>query len=111
MYYTDDQLDEIKLISDFDNMRKVKASYVPGHLSEFSHFYFKTIEEFEPIKDKVEGTTIYFSTCGLNLTENNDDLKLDNDTIIELSKRDVHFSIFDMYRMNIIGDYNHDENL
>ena len=53
---------------------------------------------------KLTGKTFYFSTSGLNLNEENNDIK-DHEVIREFVYNGDMVSVFDMYRMDIIGRY------
>ena len=46
----------------------------------------------------------YVSTIGRNLNEEND-INLDNDKILKLMYRRTRYAIFDLYNMQLIGEY------
>lgn len=73
----------------------------------YSQIYLRYWEkEIEKFKGIIKSRTFYISTSGVNLTDNNDDLK-NNDLVVELIKKNNKISLFDMYRMDIIGGYSH----
>ena len=71
----------------------------------FSQFYFRYLDEAIPFTSmKLTGKTLYFSTSGLNLNEENNDL-IDHQVIQDCIHYGNLVSIVDMYRMDIIGRY------
>lgn len=68
----------------------------------FTQFYFKYIEEAEPFSHLV-GKTFYFSNCGLNLNDNDSDIRESDiiKTIIKGAKNQI--SLFDLYNKEKIG--------
>lgn len=110
LYYNDYQLKALNEIKEFEKIDKICFEDLLKRVNHYSQFYFKLVEEIEPFKDKFYDTTVYVSSCGLNLTENNDDINIDNDLVIEFLKRNVRISIFDMYRMDMIGDIDNGNN-
>lgn len=71
----------------------------------FSQFYFRYLDEALPFTStKITGKTFYFSTSGLNLNEENNDL-IDHQAIQDCIHYGNLVSVFDMYRMDIIGRY------
>jgi hypothetical protein len=74
----------------------------------YSQIYLRYWEkEIVYFKGKIFRRTFYVSTSGFNLTEDNNDL-INNDLIMETIKMNNKISLFDMYRLDIIGGYNND---
>ena len=73
-------------------------------IEDFGQFFFKRINESNPFKD-FKAKTYYFSTCGLNLNEDNSDLNMDNDFVFHIYKNGGRISLFDLYRTDVIGGY------
>ena len=110
LYYNDTQKDFIESIDRFRGINTVSLEYLSEKDSDigdrkqlYTQFYFKYFDEIDPFKDLI-GKTYYFSTCGLNLNDDNSDIK-ENDLIIDLIKRNNKINLFDMYRMDILGRY------
>lgn len=77
-----------------------------NNFNVYSQIYLRYWEkEIVYFKNKIIRRTFYVSTSGFNLTENNNDLN-NNDLILEVLKYNNKISLFDMYRLDIIGGYN-----
>lgn len=103
LYYTDAQFEFLKTLQPLDNIPKVSLQQALKN-PFYSHFYFKFIHESYPFEDKVIESVFYVSTIGRNLTEEND-VNLDNEKIMKLMYRRTRYAIFDLYNMQLIGDY------
>lgn len=104
LYYNDYQ----KTIIENDSiMSKVKSISLhdlkENDKDSYSQFYFKYLDEAVPFL-KLTGKTFYFATCGLNLNPENNDLA-DHEVIRSFIYNGNMVSVFDMYRMDIIGRY------
>lgn len=104
--YSQAQIDylekEVTLLKDVEKILLEDAIY---NINKFSHYYFKYIEEAEPFKTKVRNTVLYFSTCGLNLNEDNSDLWLSDEEISQYASQGTMIAIIDIYKTSLIGDY------
>ena len=77
-----------------------------NNFNVYSQIYLRYWEkEIVYFKNKIIRRTFYVSTSGFNLTEDNNDLE-NNDLILEILKYNNKISLFDMYRLDIIGGYN-----
>lgn len=77
-----------------------------NNFNVYSQIYLRYWEkEIVYFKNKIIRRTFYVSTSGFNLTEDNNDLN-NNDLILEVLKYNNKISLFDMYRLDIIGGYN-----
>lgn len=101
LYYTEAQKD---LLEAQPILKKVKLANINKltrkEITSFNQFYFKEIDEarkFLSCKYK----TFYFSTFGMNMNENGDDLKL-SDIIGHLSKNNNVINLFNLYRTDIV---------
>lgn len=109
MYYNSHQLSVLKEIEELQNIQKVSFEYAVHNSHKYSQFYFKSIEELQPFKNKFKNTVIYISSCGLNLNDNNDDTIMSDEDFFDYRfNKDVRISIFDLYKMKLIGAYNND---
>ena len=73
--------------------------------NQFEQFYFRYLDEAESFWN-LNNKTFYFSTTGINLNDNNDDINISNEDIYEIYKKGNKINLFDMYRTDIIGGYN-----
>lgn len=77
----------------------------------YSQIYIRYWEkEIAYFKNRIIRRTFYVSTSGFNLTEDNNDLD-NNNLILEVLKFNNKISLFDMYRLDIIGGYNVNDSL
>jgi len=104
LYYTQPQLDLLNKDERLFNIEKISLRQVLEN-NMFSHYYVKYIDEIEPFVNNVE-RGFYISSAGLNLNGTNDDILIDNDKIIELMSKRLSISMYDMYKPELIGDYN-----
>ena len=104
LYYNDYQKIIIENNSIMSKVRSVSLDELSYRSKDnYSQFYFKELDEAVPFM-KLTGKTFYFSTSGLNLNEENNDIK-DHEVIREFIYNGDMVSVFDMYRMDIIGRY------
>lgn len=103
LYYTAEQK---RILDDEPLLSKNQMVYYPKlskkDRSNFSQYFFKTIDEYNMfISSKLENKTIYFSYCGRNLNDDNDDIKYSEliDLII-MNKNNIN--LFDIYRNDVI---------
>ena len=104
LYYNDYQkiiIENNSIMSKVQSVSLDELSY--RSKDSYSQFYFKELDEAVPFM-KLTGKTFYFSTSGLNLNEENNDIK-DHEVIREFVYNGDMVSVFDMYRMDIIGRY------
>lgn len=106
LYYTDAQLEALNSIPELEPIKKIFIDSISQD-TRYSCYYFKYISELENF-DYLKETTIYFSSCGINLDDTNQDFIFDNDQISEFIKRRIYIGIFDLYRMKLIGEYQYD---
>ena len=106
LYYTDAQLDFLNSFSALDNIQKFNLQEALKNQKKqiFNHFYFKFLHESYPFEANALESVFYISTIGRNLTEEND-VNLDNEKILNLMYRRTRYAIFDLYNMQLIGDY------
>lgn len=76
----------------------------------YTQFFLKDINEVSNIKDLSEfnNKTFYFSTCALNLNEDNDDIASD-EIIDDILHNFNHISLIDIYRTDVIGKVKDDD--
>ena len=67
--------------------------------------YTSDLEKFKSMK----AVTFYISSSGVNLTEANDDLEMDREEVLSLVENNNRINLFDMYQMDIIGRYTHEQ--
>jgi hypothetical protein len=104
LYYNDYQKIIIENNSIMSKVKSVSLDELSSRSKDnYSQFYFKKLDEAIPFM-KLTGKTFYFSTSGLNLNEENNDIK-DHEVIREFIYNGDMVSVFDMYRMDIIGRY------
>lgn len=106
LYYTEKQLEFLNSIEEFSSINKVSINDIINSETsrdKFTQFYFKYLDEIRPFM--LEGKTYYFSTCGLNLNDENNDLR-DQDLIKDIIDINSKINLFDLYQMDIIGRYN-----
>lgn len=73
------------------------------NLSKYKQFYFYRITDAEGfISDDITYRTYYFSSMGMNLTENKDEL-IDTKCVEAITKSKSKINIFDMYKSQTIG--------
>lgn len=96
-----DSLKEYDKILISDLGEKEKYSY--------TQYYFNIIEEAELFLN-AKNKTFYFSSCGRNLNENNDDIK-ESDVIKTLVTNVNQINLFDLYRKDLLkkGNKNNGE--
>jgi len=70
-----------------------------------TQYYLKYLSDIEKFNQNSTDVTFYVSSCGLNLTDDNDDLDINREEVLEIAVNRSKISIFDMYRMDIIGSY------
>ena len=88
--------------SDLKNITVLSLNEAKNNKTQYYLRYLTDIEKFNEVSTDV---TFYVSSCGLNLTEDNDDLDMDREEILKIAINRSKISIFDMYRMDIIGSY------
>ena len=107
LYYTDAQKAILDSEKTLNNIKKLKYDKLvrgdyPEKAEDFSQYYFKYIDEIFDCKfENFSGKTFYFSTCSLNLNEDNSDIK-DPEFAMNVIKNDSKMNLFDLYRMDII---------
>lgn len=112
LYYTQAQknvLDNDVLLSKIKSISIDELTQNEEKKAEFEQFYFKFIDESIPFLS-LSNRTFYFSTTGLNLDENNEDIIFSNEDVFEIYKRGNKINLFDMYRTDIIGGYSDNGN-
>ena len=112
LYYTQAQkniLDNDILLSKIKSISIDELTQNEEKKAEFEQFYFKFIDESIPFLS-LSNRTFYFSTTGLNLDENNEDIIFSNEDVFEIYKRGNKINLFDMYRTDIIGGYSDNGN-
>lgn len=107
LYYTKAQKD---IINNDQLLSKIKSISIDElnndeSKNQFEQFYFKYLDEAESFWN-LNNKTFYFSTTGINLNDNNDDINISNEDIYEIYKKGNKINLFDMYRTDIIGGYN-----
>jgi hypothetical protein len=107
LYYTKAQKDLLESIKEFKGISLVNINELSTKINNFSQFYFKTVDELMRVIEryKLIDRTFYVSTFRLNLNEDKSDINMDNDIIMDLIKNKNRITLYDIYRMNIIGGY------
>lgn len=103
LYYTDAQLEYLNTLHELDDIPKVSLNQATTK-QIYSQYYFKFIHESIPFEKNAIESVIYISTIGRNINEDND-INLDNEKIIKLAYQRTRYAIFDLYNMQLIGDY------
>ena len=102
LYYTQHQkniLDNDPLLSKIKTVAIGELRRHENKRNEYDQFYFR-----------LSNKTFYFSTSGVNLNDTNDDIKFSNEEVFDIYKRGNKINLFDIYRTDIIGGYNHNGN-
>jgi hypothetical protein len=101
--------DEIqRKIIETSDLRSVNVVDTNSARINKSQYYLKYLSDLNKFKD-LSYMTFYVSSCGLNLTDENDDLNMTREEVLEFATNSNKISIFDMYRMDIIGSYKSNE--
>ena len=106
-YYTEKQKELLESIEEFDDINIISIDDVISKKNSYGQFFFKSIDEIEPFKD-LTYKTFYFSSCGLNLNNNNDDISIDINELKELIYNKNHISLFDMYIKDVFTRRNNE---
>lgn len=112
LYYTQYQkniLDNDPLLSKIKTVGIRELRRHENKRNEYDQFYFRYITEAD-IFLNLSNKTFYFSTSGVNLNDDNDDIKLSNEEVFDIYKRGNKINLFDIYRTDIIGGYNNNGN-
>jgi hypothetical protein len=103
LYYNDAQLELLENQNNLKGITKVPfKGMTKKEINSYSQIYFKTIEEakgFINVKDK----SLYFSTCGLNIHKDTEDLMNENMIIKLLAHSNNRINLYSMYKYDIIG--------
>lgn len=105
LYYTEEQKEMLDNEDTFKDNEKVSISSLTSYdlKSIYTQYYFRSIEEAEYFSD-CQYKTFYFSMCGTNLNEENDDLK-ESDILLNIAKHRNQINIFDLYnRKNLLEE-------
>ena len=102
LYYTDNQKELLESLDDLVGIKLISIEQAKYNPDKWSQFYFKYIDELEPFEDLID-KTFYFSSCALNLIEDNSDIDIDKDRLMKILKNKNRISLYDMYRTDIIG--------
>ena len=101
--YNETQERILKENTSTQNLKTILLDEAIQNRNRYSQFYFEYLSEFEPFLG-LTGKTYYVSSKGMNLNENNDDLK-SNDIVDQILKSKSVINIFDLYRFELIGNY------
>lgn len=99
------QIDKLNSTSSLKDIQKVTMNDV--NLPTRTEVYMKYISDLSMFTD-MTATSFYISSCGVNLVEDNSDLDMNRDEVIPIAEKGNKINIFDMYRMDVIGRYNHE---
>ena len=102
LYYTEAQKVLLQSIDKLSGINLVNIEEAKINPNQWSQFYFKYTTEFEPF-EKLKDKTFYFSSCGLNLNEDNSDINIEKDRLVSAIKNRNKISLYDIYRTDIIG--------
>lgn len=94
LYYDDYQKEVLDGEDYLNDIKKIKYPISMRDRQYIDSFYIKTISEAEPFS-KLSGKSFYFSSCGLNLDDEQKDLKY-SDLLRQIILNN-QFAIFDMY--------------
>ena len=98
----------IDLLNNTELKEIQKVTMTNVNLSSKTEVYMKYTKDLEPFK-KMKAVTFYISSCGVNLVEANDDLDMSREEVFSLVENNNRISLFDMYQMDIIGRYTHEQ--
>ena len=102
LYYTEKQKALLESINSLKGITLVSIEEAKTQPNQWSQIYFKYITELDPF-EKLEDKTFYFSSCGLNLIEDNSDIDIERNRLLDIIKNRNKISLYDMYRTDIIG--------
>lgn len=109
LYYNNIQKEFIESIPELKNIDLINSEDLfqineyGTQAQMYTQYYFKYIEEVNPFVE-LHDKTFYFSSCGTNINDTEDDLR-DEELINNILKRNNKINMFDMYRMDIIKKY------
>lgn len=92
------------LIQDSD-LKNITVLNLNESKHEKTQYYLKYLTDIEKFNEVSTDVTFYVSSCGLNLNDDNTDLNMDRDDVLKIAVNRSKISIFDMYRLDIIGSY------
>lgn len=102
-YYTDAELEFLESDEKLSDFKFVPYQYLDPRLNNYDSVYFKFVTESDKFKN-IKFKSIYFSTTGLNLTEDNSNI-IESDYMMQLAYNRCFISLFDIYKMDLIGRY------
>lgn len=105
LYYNETEkkfLDNIKALNSIPKISLTEAT-AKKYGKQITQYFFKSLVEVIHFKD-MEDKVFYFSTCGLNMIQDDEgeDLLLDNDSLKVIYNNRCNISVFDMYNMDIL---------
>ncbi len=95
-----------KSIIEDSDLRNIITLDINSAKHDKTQYYLKYLSDIDQFNDTAKSVTYYVSSCGLNLNDTNDDLNIDREKVLKIATNRSKISIFDMYRMDIIGSYN-----
>lgn len=83
--------------------RVLKTDLKQRDMTRYGQYYFYLIDDCgDFLDDKIGSKTYYFSSCGLNLSDDKDTI-VESPIIDKIRTNKSHINIFDMYKSNVIG--------